>query len=140
MRLNSLPFEGVERSLDALSMRHAAIASNIANINTPGYVQQQVNFEDALTEALQQSTPPTNSVDSPETFDGISITSPHPDVMLSWQPKMTPSPAGPQRLDGNRASVETEISSMAFNSVKYNALAGVIAKDYQLLRTIAQAK
>jgi flagellar basal-body rod protein FlgB len=140
MRLTSLPFEGVERSLDALSMRHAAIASNIANINTPGYVKQEVNFEQSLIEALQESTPAASAAEGPESFDGISITSSHPDVLLSWQANMTPSQAGPQRLDGNRTTVETEMSGMAYNAVKYNALASVVAKEYQILKNVAQAK
>jgi flagellar basal-body rod protein FlgB len=35
-------------ALDASVMRHDAIASNIANINTPGYKPLQVSFEDQL--------------------------------------------------------------------------------------------
>lgn len=140
MRLTSLQVEGVERSLDGLSMRHAAIASNIANINTPGYVKQEVNFEDSLMEALNQADGPKSNESGLESFDGMSVTSPHPDVLLSWQPKTTPSQAGPQRIDGNRTTVETEMSGMAYNAVKYNALASVIAKEYQILKNVAQAK
>jgi flagellar basal-body rod protein FlgB len=138
MRLSSLTMEGVERSLDALSMRHQAIASNIANLNTPGYVKQEVNFEDALVDALKQSTP--GPAGMPEAFDGMAITSSPHDVLLSWQPRMTPSNAGAQRLDGNKTTVETEMSGMAFNAVKYNAVSSVVAKEYQMLKSIAQAK
>ena len=35
-------------SMDAASLRHEAIASNIANVNTPGYVPLKVNFEEQL--------------------------------------------------------------------------------------------
>lgn len=35
-------------ALDGLSMRHDAIASNIANINTAGYRPVKVSFEDQL--------------------------------------------------------------------------------------------
>lgn len=41
----------VEYALDGLSLRHAAIASNIANASTPGYRPQKVSFEDLLAEA-----------------------------------------------------------------------------------------
>lgn len=145
MELSSLHIQGVERSLDALSMRHSAVASNIANINTPGYQKVEVNFEDALIDALNRSTPALAGgeaeFDAQHGFaDGMEITSGSQNVMLSWQPVMSKSPAGAQRLDGNRTTVETEMSGMAYNAVKYNALASVVAKEMQLLKSVAQAK
>ncbi len=38
----------LEQALDGLSARNAVIASNLANIDTPGYVPQSVDFESAL--------------------------------------------------------------------------------------------
>jgi len=38
-------------ALDAAALRHETIASNIANINTPGYMPLRVNFEEQLTAA-----------------------------------------------------------------------------------------
>jgi flagellar basal body rod protein FlgB len=32
------------------------------------------------------------------------------------------------------------MSGMAYNAVKYNALASVVAKEFQLLKSVAQAK
>ncbi|MFA7324785.1 MAG: flagellar basal body protein [Candidatus Nanopelagicales bacterium] len=39
-------------ALDGLSRRQAAIANNVANINTPGYLAQNVDFESALASAV----------------------------------------------------------------------------------------
>lgn len=140
MHLTSLTMTAVERSLDGLTARHQAIANNIANINTPGYVKREANFEATLLEALDDAQKPLAGLYANASFDGAEITASHNDPLLSWKPVTSLSADGPQRLDGNRTSVETEISSMAYNAVKYNALSGVIAKDYQLLRTLAQAK
>jgi len=41
--------EVVMLALDAANLRHQAIANNIANANTPGYVPLKVNFEEQLT-------------------------------------------------------------------------------------------
>jgi flagellar basal-body rod protein FlgB len=41
-------------ALDGLSMRQRAIANNIANVNTPNYKAQRVQFEDALAKSVQQ--------------------------------------------------------------------------------------
>lgn len=38
----------VRLALDAASLRHQAIANNIANANSPGYVPLKVNFEEQL--------------------------------------------------------------------------------------------
>ena len=145
MRLSSFQVEGVERSLDALSMRHSAIASNIANINTPNYARQEVNFEQSLIDALAQTqVPPSGDANTflggETSIDGMPITSQAPNVMLSWQPQMTKGAQGAQRVDGNQTTVETEMSGMAYNAVKYNALASFVAKEFQMLKSVAQAK
>ena len=140
MQLTSLTMSAVERSLDGLSARHQALANNIANINTPGYVKRQVSFENSLLEALDDAHLPSAGLYATPTGEGAEITASHNNPLLLWSPVTSSSPDGPQRLDGNRTSVESEMSSMAYNSIKYNALTGVITKDYALLRTIAQAK
>ena len=47
------------QALTGLSRRHEAIASNIANIDTPGYQRREVNFEDALKKQLAGEQPQT---------------------------------------------------------------------------------
>src|SRR4051794_37870740 len=39
---------GLERALSGASLRQQAIAQNIANVNTPGYRRQDVDFQSAL--------------------------------------------------------------------------------------------
>lgn len=41
----------VERALDAAALRHAAIAHNIANVNSADYVPLGVSFQDELAAA-----------------------------------------------------------------------------------------
>lgn len=43
----------VVAALDAASLRHEVIASNIANVNTPEYHALQVNFEQQLAKSLE---------------------------------------------------------------------------------------
>ena len=45
---------GLERALTGASLRQEAIASNIANVNTPGYRRQDVDFQSALQAAWGQ--------------------------------------------------------------------------------------
>lgn len=47
--ISSATGEALVLALDAASLRHQAIANNIANANTPGYVPLRVNFEEQLS-------------------------------------------------------------------------------------------
>lgn len=51
-RDTSLPV--LEKAMDAYVLRHKAIASNIANINTEGYRRKEVKFEEELQCALDK--------------------------------------------------------------------------------------
>lgn len=140
MELVSPTMQAVARSMDGFSLRHQAIANNIANINTPGYVKQEVNFEESLLTALEEHDRPSASSYEQSLMDGIHVTDSHNNPLLSWEPRTSKAPDAPQRLDGNRTPVESEMSAMAMNTVKYNAVAAAVQKDFQLLRTIAQSK
>lgn len=43
----------LSNAMDAYSMRNKAIASNIANIDSPGYRRLEINFEDKMRDALK---------------------------------------------------------------------------------------
>ncbi len=47
----------LNRILDATALRGQALASNIANVNTPGYQRSDVSFIDELKSAVQKRTP-----------------------------------------------------------------------------------
>lgn len=138
MHITSLTMTAVERSLDGLVARQTAIAHNVANMATPGYVRREVNFEQSLLDALEEAHSPPSATHTFTQADGAPVTSSHNNPLLTWQPVTTLSPDGPQRLDGNRVAVEKEIMSMVAN--KYAALTTVISKDFALLRTITQAR
>ncbi|HEY9721106.1 MAG TPA: flagellar basal body rod protein FlgB [Oscillatoriaceae cyanobacterium] len=142
MDLLSPTLAATARAMDGMSLRHEAIADNIANINTPGYVKQTVNFEDSLREALNEAQAPSGATDGslPETGDGAFVTAAPSDVLLTWQPKMTQAPDGPQRLDGNQVAIEKEMSAMTENAEHYQTIAQVLSKEFTILKTIAQAK
>lgn len=56
----------LKKALDAYALRQKAIASNVANIDTPGYKRLEVNFEDALQKAQKLQTVQTD-------FDDVQL-------------------------------------------------------------------
>ncbi len=114
----------VEKALDGLALRMNTAASNLANVNTPGYVRQDVTFEDALAEAYEQS--PKNL----PAFDP-GYTSP----LQTFQPKVERQP-GVQRVDGNGITPEVEMNRMVESAIAYNAL--VRQTGFSTLKTVIQ--
>jgi flagellar basal-body rod protein FlgB len=53
--ITSLTTQVMNKALDGLSRRHKAIASNLANVDTPNYRRRDVSFEGALQHAIMQT-------------------------------------------------------------------------------------
>jgi flagellar basal-body rod protein FlgB len=70
--LGGVTSRAIELALDGLSLRHNAIASNIANANTVGYRPMKVEFESKVSEILatqnSNSAWPTVSRAEPQIF------------------------------------------------------------------------
>jgi flagellar basal-body rod protein FlgB len=103
-------------ALDAASMRHQAIAHNIANASTPGFAPARVNFEEqmgAVRAALQEG-----GAVRPSMFEGI-------------HPVLTRMPAS---ADADRtAQLDLEVADMAQNTVHYEALLKALGKHMALI-------
>lgn len=114
------PVEGatvgiVKLALDAASMQHAAIANNIANANTPGFVPVRLNFDAQLAALGAQ-------------WDGAAATAP------SLPARLTPLP---QRADGadDGGALDLEAAELGRNTVHYDALLKALNRHFALLGT-----
>lgn len=103
--------EMVKLALDAASMRHNAIANNLANIHSAAYVPLRVNFEEqlhALQQAVDSKTPLT------------------PEALTAIRPFVEPDPDLPA---GSAASmIDREMLKLSQNTVHYQALLKALAK------------
>lgn len=93
----------VEFALDGLSLRHQAIASNIANADAIGYRPVKVSFEEKIA-ALQNRN--------------ISSTHPAPNADLT--PSVSYS--SPVTTNSHRALMEANIVSLNQNVIQYQSL------------------
>jgi len=93
--------------LKAEGLRQQAIASNIANIETPGYRRVDVKFEDLLAKAMDSS----GEVD----LDEIE-----PEI---YRPESTAVKA-----NGNDVDLDTEVGEMVKNSLRQTAYVRLLHK------------
>ena len=118
---HNLGFHG--NALLVRSERQRAIASNIANADTPGYVGRDVNFSAAMQEATQASERNTRSANSNTTSSNHSAHIPLPtvrfnsdrDSALGYTVQTQPS------LDNNTVDLDRERASFVDNAVRYEA-------------------
>jgi flagellar basal-body rod protein FlgB len=94
------------------SERQRLIASNIANVDTPGYVARDMNFARALQEASGQSATPL-AASRPGHLRVASGARSEPQLLYA-SPSQT-------NLDRNTVDMDRERAAFADNAVKYEA-------------------
>ncbi len=105
--------------LDVQSRRAQVIAGNIANTDTPGYVAKDLDFDDYLQEAAQQSSLPL----SRQNAGSLS------------QPRVVDQPTTVIGLDGNTVDMGSEMAKMAQTGTNFNFGAKMLQSRLRLLRT-----
>ena len=108
----------LEKGLDLASVRHRAISSNIANVNTPGYKRRDVSFEAVMRRAVEGSM-------SGEEEDATPL---ERVVMVDG--------ARSQRNDGNNVDIDYETTLLGENSILYFAIARQISLKMALMKTV----
>ena len=126
--INSNVFDYVNvlgKAADASWKRNDVIANNIANVDTPGYKRQDIDFESQLRLALGSSRYET--VDSKVSH--VTSTELEPRVY-------TDSANFSYRLDGNNVDIDTEGVELASNQIKYNGLIASINQEFTNLKLV----
>jgi flagellar basal-body rod protein FlgB len=95
----------LERYLDLLAERQKLVASNIANIDTPGYLTKDIDFQFEFIAAEPGGAP---RAIEPE---GLSVKS-----------------------DGNNVSLERETRLLAENALRFNAASNLLRGEIRIIR------
>ena len=83
-------------------LRQSLLANNLANVDTPGYVRKDVDFQSTLAAAMQEGMSP-DQVQFDVTTDG----------------------SAPMQADGNSVDADTESARMAENGLQYQSLVAI---------------
>jgi len=109
----------LEAGIRAENLRQKAIASNIANLETPGYRRVDVKFEELLTKTLDSSGAADLSEIGPQVH----------------KPEQTPV-----KTNGNDVNLELEIGNMVKNALRHKAFVRLLNKKYSQLELAIDVK
>ena len=101
--------DGLQKALELTSKRQDAIASNIANAETPGYRAVDVDFAGELDRAFAKQTAP------------ITTTNPkHMDIGEAGVARFIPDLSGPTKPDGNNVDIDIQMGELQKNRGQYS--------------------
>ena len=109
----------MEKSLDLHMANQRLVSSNLANVDTPGYKAQRIDFEASMDKAIQEAeATPAGEPTPPAT----------PIIFPSAEPSLT--------LDGNNINLETELSELSRNKLMYSLTSQIVAAKLRQLSTV----
>jgi flagellar basal-body rod protein FlgB len=102
--------QAIQTSLDGLAARQRIIAQNLANSETPGYISQNVNFEDSLRSAMASGDPGATTISTSNSTD-------------------------PTLPDGNNVNVDTQTVSLIDTGLRYQLATQSMNNEFSILST-----
>ncbi|MGH9088185.1 MAG: flagellar basal body rod protein FlgB [Acidimicrobiales bacterium] len=99
-------------ALDGVAQQQAAIANNLANVQTPNYTEHDVSFQQSLAQAIASHGTATASVS-----DAASTTSP--------------------ASDGNNVSLTNELVAAQQATLQYQVLTDSVNAQFRLVQGAA---
>ena len=99
----------LERYMDLLSARQRVVASNIANVDTPGYKTQDIDFESELRSALEDGKPRVIEA------SGLAV-----------------------KNDGNNVNLDRESRLLAENALRFNIASNFLRSEIRSVRSAIQ--
>lgn len=149
--LSTRTIDLTKMALDGLMVRQKAITANTANVMTPDYQRKDVNFESQLKEIVEKDDLKTyikeqNSIEYTPTSLDVAMDRSQPgltaqqakylqsDVYSSYEPQIVDDIASGSDSTGNNVDLETEVMNMASVGMKYNVLATLESKQFNIIK------
>ena len=109
----------IEDRLSLNSINQKLIASNLANIDTPGYSAKGVSFENVLRQSLEEH------VLQMVRTNGSHLAPDDPLQALET----------PEIVETGPVDLDTEMVNLTKNSIEYQHMVGMLNKKFSLLKT-----
>lgn len=114
----------LDKASDASWIRENAIANNVANVDTPGYKRQDVDFQDILERKLK-STKYTSLQDA---VNNVPLDQLNSRVYTDYG-------SYSYRLDGNNVDIDTENVELASEQLRYQTLTTTMSLEFSRLKS-----
>jgi flagellar basal-body rod protein FlgB len=119
----------LSKALDAYSLRHKIISSNIANIGTPGYKAKSVEFENLLNNAAANTSVQPLSTNlrhfdisaTPTAIQSPEVVAAAPDGMSDEEMK-----SGINDVD-----IDTEMAELAKNQIRFKYVSRLLGESFR---------
>lgn len=105
--------------LDYRAERHKVIASNIANLDTPGYKPSTIDFRENLDEIMNKREPLLLTRTNPRHFQAGGGGR---EFQIS--------------TSGDKVEIDKEMADLAENNITYNATVEMLARKFRGLNTV----
>lgn len=115
----------LDKAADASWKRESAIVNNIANVDTPGYKRQDVEFQSILERELK-SQKANNALAA---VDRANLNDLDPLVY-------TDHGGYSYRLDGNNVDIDTENVELASEQIRYQAITQGISSEFTRFKSV----
>jgi flagellar basal-body rod protein FlgB len=106
--IGDVTMDSIFEAMQGLTARQDAIANNMANLQTPGYTAQNVDFESSLQQAIAAGNPSEATI------------------------SVTPSDATPQ-TNGNNVNLDDETVTAMQTQESYQTMVDAMNNKFQLL-------
>ncbi len=137
MKLFDTTLSKLESALNVRIQKQNILNGNLANIDTPGYLPRDLNFEKALALAAAPTPaalPATPTAPSVEGHIALATSGPVAPSIDSAIESPTTMRAG---LDGNGVDLDKTMAELSKNALLYGASAKAASKKLAILRYVA---
>ena len=117
----------LKTAADASWLREEVLTNNIANVDTPNYKRQDVEFTTYLKSALEQAGTPASTLTqkvNEANLSGITTRTYTENTTLSY------------RMDGNNVDLSTENAELAAEQNNYNALIDSMNNEFTRMKAV----
>lgn len=118
------------KSMDSAALKQRVISDNLANINTPDFKRQYVDFDSELKMAVDRQLGMKGSL--------YRTHEKHLPLDLSInkiQPKVRTDYSRSMREDGNNVDLDMELAQLAENTIRFNTLTETAIKKYSSIKS-----
>lgn len=116
----------LNKAADASWLRQQTIANNIANVDTPDYKRQDVDFESVLERELKHFQ--YESLD--EKIDRVDL------KRLGRVSAYVDAEEYSYRIDGNNVDIDQETAYLAKNQIVYQGLTSAMSQEFGRTKTV----